>query len=72
MALYQLQIAGVAHSVKRSVIDWKNRLLFPAADDFGLGKKKWLQRESEAHVHPVLCIRTLGALLPFLLKAFIA
>ena len=26
LALYQLQIAGVAHSVQCSVIDWKNRL----------------------------------------------
>jgi len=72
MALYQLQIAGVAHSVKCSVIDWRNGLLFPAANDFGLGEKKWLQRESDVHLHPVLCIRMPGALPPFLLNAFIA
>jgi hypothetical protein len=72
MALYQLQIAGVAHSVEYSVIDWKNRLLFPAVNDFGLGKKKWLQHAADAHLHPVLCIRMLGALPPFFLNAFIA
>jgi hypothetical protein len=72
MALYQLQVAGVALSVKCSVIDWKNRFLFPAANDFGLGKKKWIQRESDAHLQPVLCIRILGGLPPFFLNAFIA
>jgi len=63
MPLYQLQI---------TVIDWKNRLLLPAAKDIGLGKKKCLQREADAHLHPVLCTRVLGALPPFLPNAFIA
>jgi len=71
MALYQLQKAGVAHSVKCSGMDWKNRLLFAAAKDFLLGEK-WLPREADAHLHPVLCVRMLGTLLQFLLNAFIA
>ena len=52
-------------------MDWKNRFLFAAAKDFPLGEK-WLQREAEAHLHPVLNVRMLGALPAFLLSAYIA
>jgi len=65
MASYQLQKAGEALSVKCSVMDWKNRLLFVAAKDFPL-KEKWLQREADAHLHPVLGVRMLRNLNPFL------
>jgi len=70
MAFYQLQKVGLAHSVKCSGMDWKNRLLFPAAKDFPLGEK-WLQREADAHLHPVLNVRMLGSLPAFLLSAYI-
>jgi len=46
MALYQLQKAGVAHSVKCSSMDGKKRFLFPAANDFSLRKQIWLQIEA--------------------------
>jgi hypothetical protein len=75
MAFYRFQKAGEALSVKYSVLDWKNRLLFAAAKDFPLREKwweKWLQREADPHLHPVLSVRMLGALLQFFLNAFIA
>jgi len=71
MELYQVQKTGEAHSIKFSVMDWKNRLLFAAAKDSPLGEK-WLQSEADTHFHPVLCVGMLGALSPFLLNAFIA
>jgi len=70
MALYQVQKTDEAHSVKFSVMDWENRLLFAAAKVFPRGEK-WLQREADAHFHPVLCVGMLGALSQFLLNAFI-
>jgi len=53
-----------------SVIDWKNRLLFAAANDFPLGEK-WLQHEADPHLLPVVRVRMLRNLSPFLLNAFI-
>jgi hypothetical protein len=52
-------------------MDWKNRLLFAAAKDFLL-VEKLLQRQADAHLHPVLNVRMLGDLLHFLLNYVIA
>jgi len=68
---YQFQKTGEAHSVKFSVMDWKNRLLFAAAKVFPQGEK-WLQREADPHFHPVIYVGMLGALPPFLQNDFIA
>jgi hypothetical protein len=56
MELYRLQKDGEAISVKCSDLGWKNTILFAAANDFPLGQK-WLQREADAHFHPVLDVR---------------
>jgi hypothetical protein len=42
------QKASVAHSIKCSVMDWKKRFLFPAANDFALGKNKCSQGETDS------------------------
>jgi hypothetical protein len=62
MTLYRLQKDGEVLSVKCSIMDWKNTILFAAAKDFLL-EEKWLQHEADAHLHTALCLRMLGNLI---------
>jgi hypothetical protein len=58
MASYLLQKDGEALSVKCPDMDWKNTILFAAAKDFLL-REKWLQREADAHLYPLLDVMLL-------------